>query len=135
MNGYNFTQAVRRALGRAREEAARLNHEYVGTEHVLLGLLIDRPSIALEMLDRCAVSFGDVRNRIEGVIQTGKGESRGPDLPYTSRAKKVLELSMEEARELNSNEVNTGHLLLGLVRERDGVAAQVLVEMGVTLSA
>src|SRR5919205_1004328 len=105
MNGYNFTDRVRKVLQMAREEAARLHHEYVGTEHILLGL-----------------------------IREGEGAAAaGPDLPYTSRAKKVLELAMTEARELNHSYVGTEHLLLGLLREEKGIAAQVLTDAGVNL--
>src|SRR6266571_4715334 len=93
MNGYNFTDRVRKVLQMAREEAARLHHEYVGTEHILLGL-----------------------------IREGEAVAAGPDLPYTSRAKKVLELAMSEARELNHSYVGTEHLLLGLLREEKGIA-------------
>lgn len=134
MNGYNFTERVRKSLALAREEAARLRHEYVGTEHILLGLLGDDDSVALTVLDNLGVKREELAVRIETIVKRGRpGDVRGPDLPYTSRAKKVLELAMDEARALGHEYVGTEHLLLGLLREERGIAAQLLVDSGITL--
>jgi ATP-dependent Clp protease ATP-binding subunit ClpA len=135
MQGYNFTERVRLALARAREESARLRHEYVGTEHILLGLLRDDESLAIAIIESFDVRPETLAQKIDGVVKPGRPASGkvGPDLPYTSRAKKVLELSMEEARDLNHDYVGTEHLLLGLLREERGIAAQLLVDSGVTL--
>ncbi|HEX9164966.1 MAG TPA: ATP-dependent Clp protease ATP-binding subunit [Gemmatimonadales bacterium] len=134
MNGYNFTDRVRKVLQMAREEAARLHHEYVGTEHILLGLIREGEGVAAAVLTNLNVDLEDVQQKIEETVKKGKaGAVTGPDLPYTSRAKKVLELAMAEARELNHSYVGTEHLLLGLLREEKGIAAQVLNDAGVTL--
>src|SRR5213592_4063372 len=127
MNGYNFTDRVRKVLQMAREEAARLHHEYVGTEHILLGLIREGEGVAAAVLTNLNVD-------LEETVKKGKAAAAaGPDLPYTSRAKKVLELAMSEARELNHSYVGTEHLLLGLLREEKGIAAQVLTDAGVNL--
>ncbi|MGD8726456.1 MAG: Clp protease N-terminal domain-containing protein, partial [Gemmatimonadales bacterium] len=134
MNGYNFTDRVRKVLQMAREEAARLHHEYVGTEHILLGLIREGEGVAAAVLANLSVDLDDVQLKIEETVKKGKAPApEGPDLPYTSRAKKVLELAMSEARELNHSYVGTEHLLLGLLREEKGIAAQVLGDAGVSL--
>ncbi len=134
MNGYNFTDRVRKVLQMAREEAARLHHEYVGTEHILLGLIREGEGVAAAVLTNLSVDLDDIQQKIEETVKKGKAAAApGPDLPYTSRAKKVLELAMTEARELNHSYVGTEHLLLGLLREEKGIAAQVLTDAGVTL--
>src|ERR671919_1186326 len=136
MNGYNFTERVRKVLAMAREEAARLHHEYVGTEHILLGLIREGEGVAAAVLQNLSVDLDDVQQKIEETVKKGKAaQTTGPDLPYTSRAKKVLELAMSEARELNHSYVGTEHLLLGLLREEKGIAAQVLTDVGVNLDA
>ncbi|MFM8566895.1 MAG: ATP-dependent Clp protease ATP-binding subunit, partial [Gemmatimonadota bacterium] len=136
MNGYNFTERVRKVLAMAREEAARLHHEYVGTEHILLGLIREGEGVAAAVLNNLSVDLEDVQQKIEETVKKGKAaQALGPDLPYTSRAKKVLELAMGEARELNHSYVGTEHLLLGLLREEKGIAAQVLSDAGVNLEA
>jgi len=136
MNGYNFTERVRKVLAMAREEAARLHHEYVGTEHILLGLIREGEGVAATVLQNLSVELDDIQQKIEETVKKGKaGQTTGPDLPYTSRAKKVLELAMSEARELNHSYVGTEHLLLGLLREEKGIAAQVLTDAGVNLDA
>ncbi|HEU4988823.1 MAG TPA: ATP-dependent Clp protease ATP-binding subunit [Gemmatimonadaceae bacterium] len=136
MNGYNFTERVRKVLAMAREEAARLHHEYVGTEHILLGLIREGEGVAATVLQNLNVELDEVQQKIEETVRKGKAvQATGPDLPYTSRAKKVLELAMAEARELNHSYVGTEHLLLGLLREEKGIAAQVLTEAGVSLEA
>src|SRR6188472_2526961 len=134
MNGYNFTDRVRKVLQMAREEAARLHHEYVGTEHILLGLIREGEGVAAAVLTNLNVDLEEIQQKIEETVKKGKaGTVTGPDLPYTSRAKKVLELAMTEARELNHSYVGTEHLLLGLLREEKGIAAQVLTDAGVSL--
>jgi ATP-dependent Clp protease ATP-binding subunit ClpC len=136
MNGYNFTERVRKVLAMAREEAARLHHEYVGTEHILLGLIREGEGVAAAVLQNLSVDLDDIQQKIEETVKKGKAaQTTGPDLPYTSRAKKVLELAMSEARELNHSYVGTEHLLLGLLREEKGIAAQVLTDVGVNLDA
>ncbi len=134
MNGYNFTDRVRKVLQMAREEAARLHHEYVGTEHILLGLIREGEGVAAAVLTNLNVDLEEIQQKIEETVKKGKATAAaGPDLPYTSRAKKVLELAMSEARELNHSYVGTEHLLLGLLREEKGIAAQVLTDAGVNL--
>src|SRR5687767_5861970 len=136
MNGYNFTDRVRKVLQMAREEAARLHHEYVGTEHILLGLIREGEGVAAAVLTNLNVDLDDIQQKIEETVKKGKAAAApGPDLPYTSRAKKVLELAMSEARELNHSYVGTEHLLLGLLREEKGIAAQVLTDANVNLDA
>src|SRR5690349_17186897 len=136
MNGYNFTERVRKVLAMAREEAARLHHEYVGTEHILLGLIREGEGVAATVLQNLSVELDEIQQKIEETVKKGKAaQTTGPDLPYTSRAKKVLELAMSEARELNHSYVGTEHLLLGLLREEKGIAAQVLTDAGVNLDA
>jgi ATP-dependent Clp protease ATP-binding subunit ClpC len=135
MNGYNFTDRVRKVLQMAREEAARLHHEYVGTEHILLGLIREGEGVAAAVLTNLNVDLEEIQQKIEETVKKGKAPAAAgpPDLPYTSRAKKVLELAMAEARELNHSYVGTEHLLLGLLREEKGIAAQVLTDAGVNL--
>src|SRR5215203_435772 len=136
MNGYNFTERVRKVLAMAREEAARLHHEYVGTEHILLGLIREGEGVAAAVLQNLSVDLDEIQQKIEDTVKKGKAsQTTGPDLPYTSRAKKVLELAMSEARELSHSYVGTEHLLLGLLREEKGIAAQVLTDAGVNLEA
>ena len=134
MNGYNFTDRVRRVLQLAREEAARLHNEYVGTEHILLGLIREGEGVGAAVLINLNVDLEEISRRIEETVKKGAAAgSAGPDLPYTSRAKKILEFSMSEARELNHRYVGTEHLLLGVLREEKGIGAQVLTDAGVTL--
>ncbi|HET9134018.1 MAG TPA: ATP-dependent Clp protease ATP-binding subunit [Gemmatimonadales bacterium] len=134
MNGYNFTERVRKVLAMAREEAARLHHEYVGTEHILLGLIREGEGVAAQVLQNLSVDLDEIQQKIEETVKKGKAAAAaGPELPYTSRAKKVLELAMMEARELNHSYVGTEHLLLGLLREEKGIAANVLTDAGISL--
>jgi ATP-dependent Clp protease ATP-binding subunit ClpA len=134
VNGYNFTERVRKVLAMAREEAARLHHEYVGTEHILLGVLREGEGVAATVIQNLGVDLNAIEDRIDEIVKRGNPSSTtGPDLPYTSRAKKVLELAMDQARHLDHRYVGTEHLLLGLVAERKGIAAQVLTDFGVTL--
>src|SRR3989454_7076252 len=134
MSGYIFPDRVRRLLELAGEEATRLHHEHVGTEHILLGLIREGEGVAAAVLTNFNVDLEEVSAKIEETVKQGKAGARaGPDLPYTSRAKKVLEFSMMEARELNHRYVGTEHLLLGILREEKGIGAQVLTDAGVTL--
>src|SRR5688500_6822629 len=136
MNGYNFTERVRKVLAMAREEAARLHQECVGTEHIRLGLIREGEGVAAAVLQSLTVDLEEIQQKIEETVKKGKAQQgTGPDLPYTSRAKKVLELAMSEARELNHSYVGTEHLLLGLLREEKGIAAQVLTDANVNLDA
>jgi ATP-dependent Clp protease ATP-binding subunit ClpC len=138
MNGYNFTERVRKVLAQARAEAIALHHEYVGTEHILLGIARDNEGVASAVLGDLGVRSDDIIERVLEIVKPGHpvpkpGRTAGPDLPYTSRAKKVLELAMSEARMLSHSYVGTEHLLLGTIAEEKGIAAQVLRSMGVTL--
>jgi ATP-dependent Clp protease ATP-binding subunit ClpA len=132
MNGYNFTERVRKVLAMSREESVRLHHEYVGTEHILLGLIREGGGVANQVLSNLGVNVERVRELVDATVKKGT-RSPGPDLPYTSRAKKVLELALAEARELNHSYVGTEHLLLGLLREEKGIAAKILESEGVTV--
>ncbi|MGH7500160.1 MAG: ATP-dependent Clp protease ATP-binding subunit [Longimicrobiales bacterium] len=130
---YNFTDRVRKVLAMAREEAIRLQHDYVGTEHILLGLIREGEGVAAAVLTNLNVDLEQIHERIEEAVRKGKATIALGELPYTSRAKKVLEYAMAEARELSHSYVGTEHLLLGLLREEKGIAAQVLNSLGVTL--
>jgi len=133
MNGYNFTDRVRKVLHMARDEAMRLRHEYVGTEHILLGILLEGEGVAAAALTNLNVDIEEVLGAVRDAVKQGVSEVRSPDLPYTSRAKKILEFSMSEAHELNHSYVGTEHLLLGVLREAKGIGAQALLDAGVTL--
>jgi ATP-dependent Clp protease ATP-binding subunit ClpC len=130
---YNFTDRVRKVLAMAREEAIRLQHDYVGTEHILLGLIREGEGVAAAVLSNLAVDLEQVQEKVEESVRRGKATIALGELPYTSRAKKVLEFAMAEARELNHSYVGTEHLLLGLLREEKGIAAEVLGQLGVGL--
>ena len=119
-----FTEGARRAVVLAQEEARRLNHNYVGTEHLLLGLLRDEDGVAATALHTLGVSFDAVRMEVERIIGVGT-EPPGPQLPFTPRAKEVLEMSLREARQLGNDSIGSEHLLLGMLREGEGVGAQV----------
>jgi len=134
MQGYNFTERVRRVLAAAREAATDRHHETVNTEHLLLGLIRVNDGVAAAALRDLGVDRETLRMRVDDMAkpQPPRRDER-PDLPYSSRGKKVLELAMHEARFLDHSYVGTEHLLLGLLREEKGVAAQVLTEAGLTL--
>jgi DNA-binding transcriptional regulator YhcF (GntR family) len=132
LNAYNFTEGVRVALVHARAEAKRQRHGYVGTEHLLLGLTRDESDETTRLLARLGTSPDVIRREVLAAVKEGRAMTTGPDLPYTSRAKKVLELAISAARERNDNYVGCEHLLLGLLDEEKGVAAQVLNALGVT---
>jgi ATP-dependent Clp protease ATP-binding subunit ClpC len=127
-----FTDRARRVLTFAQEEARQLNHSFIGTEHILLGLLREEDGVGAEALRSLGVSFQAVRDQVQEIIgPTGTVPSGSP--PFTPRAKKVLELSLREALQLNHSYIGTEHILLGLVREGEGVAATVLVSLGADL--
>jgi ATP-dependent Clp protease ATP-binding subunit ClpC len=130
---YNFTDRVRKVLAMAREEAIRLQHDYVGTEHILLGLIREGEGVAAAVLTNLNVDLDQIHERVEESVRKGKATIALGELPYTSRAKKVLEFAMAEARDFSHSYVGTEHLLLGLLREEKGIAAQVLNSLGVTL--
>ncbi|MFW6010474.1 MAG: ATP-dependent Clp protease ATP-binding subunit, partial [Gemmatimonadota bacterium] len=130
---YNFTDRVRKVLAMAREEAIRLQHDYVGTEHILLGLIREGEGVAATVLTNLAADLEELHELVEDRVRKGKSAATVGELPYTSRAKKVLEYAMAEARELNHSYVGTEHLLLGLMREEKGLAAKVLGELGIGL--
>jgi DNA-binding transcriptional regulator YhcF (GntR family) len=133
MRGYNFTEEVRQVLSMARSEAARLRHEYVGTEHLLLGLIAQPEGAGPGVLSDLGVQTDELRGMIEEIVKRGKTAiAVDQHLPYTSRSKKVLELSMSAARNLGDDYVGAEHLLLGLIHEGRGIAAQVLADRGVT---
>src|SRR5262245_33039688 len=132
MRSYNFTERVRKVLAMAREQAAHLNHEYVGTEHLLLGILTEREGVASTVLRNLDVDIDALHSALLSV-ERGRGQLSGPDLPYTSRAKRVLELAMSEVRDLDQTWVGTEHLLLGLLGEGKGNAGQALLGAGLTL--
>jgi ATP-dependent Clp protease ATP-binding subunit ClpC len=132
---YNFTDRVRKVLAMAREEAIRLQHDYVGTEHILLGLIREGEGVAAAVLMHLSVDLDAVHEGVEESVRKGKATIALGELPYTSRAKKVLEFAMAEARELSHSYVGTEHLLLGLLREEKGIAAQVLNGLGITLES
>jgi DNA-binding transcriptional regulator YhcF (GntR family) len=133
--GYNFTEGCRQVLAAARLESHRLRHEYVGTEHILLALIAQSDSSITKLFRDLGVGLGSVRRDVEALSPRGRSRAdSNTDLPYTSRAKKVLELAMSEARELAHADVGAEHLLLGLAREEKGIAAQVLRQHGVPRS-
>ena len=128
-----FTERARRVVTLARQEAGRLNHDYIGTEHLLLGLIKMGEGLAVDILQSLGLSLEAVRLEVEKILKGGPSTLTMGDIPFTPRTKKVLELSMDEARQLGHNYIGTEHLLLGLIREKEGVAARVLDNMGVDL--
>jgi hypothetical protein len=124
-----FTDRARRVVVLAQEEARLLNHNYIGTEHLLLGLIHEGEGVAAKALESLGISLEAVRNQVEETIGQG-GSAPSGHIPFTARAKKVLELSLREAIEIGHNYIGTEHILLGLIREGEGVAAQVLVKLG-----
>ncbi|MGI8425424.1 MAG: ATP-dependent Clp protease ATP-binding subunit [Actinomycetota bacterium] len=127
-----FTDRARRVVVLAQEEARLLNHNYIGTEHILLGLISEGEGVAAKALESLGVSLDSVRSQVEEIIGTGSSSPQG-HIPFTPRAKKVLELSLREALQLGHNYIGTEHILLGLIREGEGVAAQVLQKLGADL--
>ena len=128
-----FTDRARRVVVLAQEEARMLNHDYIGTEHILLGLIHEGEGVAAKALESLGISLEAVRQQVEEIIGRGQQAPSG-HIPFTPRAKKVFELSLREALQLGHNYIGTEHILLGLIREGDGVAAQVLVKLGADLN-
>jgi len=128
-----FTDRTRRVVVLAQEEARILNHNYIGTEHILLGLIHEGEGVAAKALESLGISLDAVRQQVEEIIGQGQQAPSG-HIPFTPRAKKVLELSLRESLQLGHHYIGTEHILLGLLREGDGVAAQVLVRLGADLN-
>ncbi|MGN6505687.1 MAG: Clp protease N-terminal domain-containing protein, partial [Tepidisphaeraceae bacterium] len=128
-----FTDRARKVMALANQEAQRFNHEYIGTEHILLGLVKEGSGVGANVLKNLDVDLRKVRLEVEKLVKSGPEMVTMGKLPQTPRAKKVIEYAIEEARNLNHNYVGTEHLLLGLLREHDGVAAQVLMNLGLKL--
>jgi ATP-dependent Clp protease ATP-binding subunit ClpC len=128
-----FTDRARRVVVLAQEEARMLNHNYIGTEHILLGLIHEGEGVAAKALESLGIALEGVRQQVEEIIGQGQQAPSG-HIPFTPRAKKVLELSLREALQLGHNYIGTEHILLGLIREGEGVAAQVLVKLGADLN-
>ncbi len=128
-----FTDRARKVMGLARQEAQRFNHQYIGTEHILLGLIQEGSGVAANVLRNLDVDPDKIRQEVEKIVQDGPTMATLGQLPFTPRAKKVLELASEEATNLRHNYIGTEHLLLGLIRENEGVAAQVLMNLGLKL--
>jgi ATP-dependent Clp protease ATP-binding subunit ClpA len=128
-----FTDRALKVMKLANGEAKRFNHEYIGTEHILLGLIKEGSGMAANVLANMGIDLGKVRLEVEKIVQAGPDMVSMGNLPQTPRAKKVIEFAIEEAEKLNHNYVGTEHLLLGLIREEEGVGAQVLLNLGVSL--
>ena len=128
-----FTDRARKVMALANQEAQRFNHEYIGTEHILLGLVKEGSGVGANVLKNLGVDLRKVRLEVEKLVKSGPEMVTMGKLPQTPRAKRVIEYAIEEARNLNHNYVGTEHLLLGLLREQDGVAAQVLMNLGLKL--
>jgi ATP-dependent Clp protease ATP-binding subunit ClpC len=128
-----FTDRAKKVMSFARQEAMKFNHEYIGTEHILLGLVQEGSGVAANVLKNMTVDLDKIRHEVEKIVKTGPSMVTMGQLPFTPRAKKVLELSLEEASQLSHNYIGTEHLLLGLIRENEGIAAQVLMNLGVKL--
>ncbi|MFA5090750.1 MAG: ATP-dependent Clp protease ATP-binding subunit [Candidatus Omnitrophota bacterium] len=129
-----FTERARKVIILAKEEARRFNHDYIGTEHILLGLIREGEGVAATVLQKVGVSLEKIRLEIEKLVQPGPATQIIGDIPFTPRAKKALELAAEEARSLGHNYIGTEHLLLGLIREGEGMASQVLLNLGLDLT-
>ena len=128
-----FTERARKVILLAKEEAKRFNHDYIGTEHLLLGLVREGEGVAAAVLASLGLNSDKIRFEVEKLVQPGPATIISGDIPFTPKAKKVIELAMEEARQLNHNYIGTEHLLLGLIREGEGVASQVLMNLGLDL--
>ncbi|MFH1458096.1 MAG: ATP-dependent Clp protease ATP-binding subunit [Candidatus Omnitrophota bacterium] len=129
-----FTERARKVIILAKEEARRFNHDYIGTEHILLGLVREGEGVAAAVLQKMGVSLENIRLEVEKLVQPGPTTQIIGDIPFTPRAKKALELAAEEARALGHNYIGTEHLLLGLIREGEGIASQVLLNLGSDLN-
>ena len=128
-----FTDRTKRVIVLAQEEARMLNHSYIGTEHILLGLIREGEGVAAKALESLEIGRAAVRQQVEEIIGQGKQAPPG-HIPFTPRAKNVLDLSLREAIQLGDSHIRTEHILLGLIREGDGVAAQVLIKLGADLN-
>jgi ATP-dependent Clp protease ATP-binding subunit ClpC len=128
-----FTERARRVVVLAQEEARALSHNYIGTEHILLGLIHENEGVAAKSLESIGISLDVVRTQVEEIIGEGRITPSG-QIPFTPRAKKVLELSLRESMQLGHNYIGTEHILLGLIREGEGLGAQVLVKLGADLN-
>ncbi len=128
-----FTERARKVLVLAKEEARRFNHDYIGTEHILLGLIREGEGVACAVLQNLSADLDRIKNEIEKLVSAGQVSTALGDVPFTPRAKKALELAAEEARSLGHNYIGTEHILLGLIREGEGLACQVLFSLGIDL--
>ncbi len=128
-----FTDRAKKVMNLARQEAQRFNHEYLGTEHILLGLVQEGSGVAANVLKQMQIELDKIRVEVEKIVKTGPSMVTMGQLPFTPKAKKVLELSLEEASNLGHNYIGTEHILLGLIKENEGIAAQVLMNLGVKL--
>lgn len=128
-----FTDRARKVMALANQEAQRFNHEYIGTEHILLGLVKEGSGVGANVLKNLDVDIKKLRLEIEKLVKSGPDMVTMGKLPQTPKAKKVIEYAIEEARALNHNYVGTEHILLGLLRETEGIAAQVLMNLGLKL--
>jgi len=134
--GENFSERVRKVLALAQKEAVRLRHEYIGTEHLLLGLIRDGEGVAAVVMQNLGVNLEALSQRIEEMVPAGKGSTSPPaNLPQSSRAQRAIEFTVEASRELGHRYIGTEHLLLGLLRERTGPAAQLLLSSGLSLQS
>ena len=129
-----FTERARKVIILAKEEAKRFNHDYIGTEHILLGLIKEGESVAAAVLQNLGLSLDTIRLEVEKLVQFGPSTVVSGDIPFTPKAKKVIELAMDEARRLGHNYIGTEHLLLGLIKEGEGVASHVLMNVGLDLN-
>ena len=127
-----FTDRARRVVVWAQEEAVQLNHNYIGTEHILLGLVHEGEGVAARTLQSAGISLEGVRQQVEDILGPGRKSPSG-HIPFTPRAKTVFELSLGEAVQLGDSHLGTGHILLGLIREGESVAVQILVRLGTDL--
>ncbi len=128
-----FTERARKVIVFAKEEARRFNHDYIGTEHLLLGLIREGEGVAASVLQKLGVDLESIRIEVEKLVQPGPQTQVVGDIPFTPRSKKALELAAEEARALGHNYIGTEHLLLGLVKEGEGMAYRVLLNLGLDL--
>ena len=128
-----FTERARRVIQLAHREALRLGHDIIGTEHILLGLLVEGDGVAAHVLTSLGIDLDEVRRRVEQLVGKGQPKEKPVDLPLSPRAKRVLDLAMREARNMGVNYVGTEHILLGLLAEGEGIAAQVLMSMGLDM--
>ncbi len=129
-----FTERARKVIILAKEEAKRFNHDYIGTEHILLGLIKEGESVAAAVLQNLGLSLDTIRLEVEKLVQFGPSTVVSGDIPFTPKAKKVIELALDEARRLGHNYIGTEHLLLGLIKEGEGVASHVLMNVGLDLN-